>query len=73
MLDQQCNPWLIEVNSSPSMTYSTAVTEKLVKQVLEDTVKVVVDYGMARPKQRTEIDTGEWECIYRRKKAIERP
>jgi hypothetical protein len=31
MIDDQFNAWLIEVNSSPAMDYSTAVTEKLVK------------------------------------------
>jgi tubulin monoglycylase TTLL3/8 len=33
MLDEQCCPWLIEVNSSPSMEYSTPITERLVKMV----------------------------------------
>ncbi len=23
MIDDQCNPWLIEINSSPAMDYST--------------------------------------------------
>ena len=23
MIDEECNPWLIEVNSSPAMDYST--------------------------------------------------
>jgi len=46
MLDQDFNAWLIEVNSSPAMDYSTHVTERLVKMVLEDTVKVVVDYNL---------------------------
>lgn len=31
MLDDQFNAWLIEVNSSPAMDYSTHVTETLVK------------------------------------------
>lgn len=31
MIDDKFNVWLIEVNSSPAMDYSTAVTEKLVK------------------------------------------
>ena len=31
MIDDGFNPWLIEVNSSPAMDYSTKVTEKLVK------------------------------------------
>ena len=44
MVDEDFNCWLIEVNSSPAMDYSTAVTERLVKMVSEDTIKVVVDY-----------------------------
>ena len=31
MVDTELNVWLIEVNSSPSMEFSTAITEKLVK------------------------------------------
>lgn len=31
MVDDEFNCWLIEVNSSPAMDYSTHVTEKLVK------------------------------------------
>jgi len=43
MLDDNYNPWLIEVNLSPDMSYSTAITEKLVKTMGEDIIKVVVD------------------------------
>jgi tubulin monoglycylase TTLL3/8 len=45
MVDEDHDCWLIEVNSSPAMDYSTPVTERLVKNVLEDTVKVVVDFA----------------------------
>jgi tubulin monoglycylase TTLL3/8 len=45
MIDEDFNMWLIEVNSSPAMDYSTPVTTRLVKLVLEDTIKVVVDYA----------------------------
>lgn len=36
MVDEDLNVWLIEINSSPSMEYSTKVTTKLVKQVLKE-------------------------------------
>jgi len=36
MIDTNHNVWLIEINSSPAMDYSTKVTERLVKMVLED-------------------------------------
>lgn len=50
--------WLIEVNSSPAMDYSTPVTTPLVKKVMEDTAKVMVDY-----KEDPNADTGEWELL----------
>ena len=34
MIDTDFKPWLIEVNSSPSMEYSTHVTQKLVPEAL---------------------------------------
>ena len=43
MVDDQNNPQLIEVNSSPAMDYSTDVTKRLVKQVLPDCMKVLLE------------------------------
>lgn len=34
MVDTCLNVWLLEVNSSPSMEYSSDITESMVKQVL---------------------------------------
>jgi tubulin monoglycylase TTLL3/8 len=34
MVDTNLNVWLLEVNSSPSMEYSSAITERMVKEVL---------------------------------------
>ena len=31
MVDEDYNSWLIEINSSPAMDYSTPITERLVK------------------------------------------
>lgn len=58
MIDENYNPWLIEINMSPSMDYSTPVTKRLVKAVLKDTAKVI----SSNKKNR---DTGGFECIYR--------
>jgi len=58
MMDDNFNTWLIEVNSSPAMDYSTKVTTKLVKMVLKDTAKVIVDWKEASRKKKRKIDTG---------------
>ena len=59
MVDTDLRPWLLEANTSPAMDYSTAVTEELVKRVLEDTVKVVVDR-----RDRREAETGRFSLIF---------
>ncbi len=47
MIDDKYNVWLIEVNSSPTMEYSTKITERMVKNVMMDTAKVIVDWREA--------------------------
>jgi tubulin monoglycylase TTLL3/8 len=61
MIDQQLNPWLIEINTSPSMDYSTPVTRRLVKMVLEDTAKAVIDSHKKKTKKKT---AGLFKCVY---------
>ena len=43
MVDTSLNVWLIEVNSSPSMEYSSPITEKMVKEVLPNISDLVVE------------------------------
>jgi len=45
MVDSDLNVWSIEVNSSPSMEYSTPITEKLVKQVMPQIVRIILDHN----------------------------
>ncbi|KAL4438623.1 hypothetical protein ABPG74_015521 [Tetrahymena malaccensis] len=69
MVDENYNTWLLEINSSPSMEYSTPVTTKLVKMGLEDTAKVIHHHfveGEKRFNKNTEY--GLWKNIYREQK-----
>merc|ERR1712224_510193 len=50
--------WLIEVNSSPAMDYSTRITTPLVKKCMEDLLKVILDVP-----QDPGADTGEFERL----------
>lgn len=58
MVDEQLRPWLIEVNMSPSMEYSTPVTKQLVKMVLQDTARLV-----SSPKKGRQV--GNFTCLYK--------
>ena len=48
MIDQDYNVYLIEVNASPALDYSTKITEKLVKSMVKDLIELVIDYDNAR-------------------------
>lgn len=57
MVDQDLNVWLIEINSSPDLSYSTSTTKQLVKAMIEDMMTVVLDvekFGsrLDRPKRK---------------------
>ena len=41
MVDEHFNCWLIEVNKSPAMEYSTDTTERMSKQLQRDTAALV--------------------------------
>ncbi|CAI9720501.1 tubulin monoglycylase TTLL3-like isoform X5 [Octopus vulgaris] len=60
MLSDDYIPWLIEINSNPSMQHSTEVTSVLCCKVLEDTLKVVLDR-----KYNKCCDTGSFELGYK--------
>ncbi|CAF0803535.1 unnamed protein product [Rotaria sordida] len=60
MLGEDLKPWLIEINCSPTMARSTAVTTDMCDGVLEDTCKVMID----RKYNRT-ADTGRFELIHK--------
>jgi len=67
MVDELLNVFLIEINLSPDWTYSTKVTEKLIKIASEDMMKVVIDQGIENlkpEKERKEVDTGRFKLIY---------
>jgi tubulin monoglycylase TTLL3/8 len=63
MIDSGMKMWLLEVNKCPTMEYSTSVTAKLVPMMLQDLVKVIVDWKDAKNNSAPtlNIDTGLYE------------
>ena len=43
MVDTSYNVWLIEVNSSPSMEYSSPITQRMVKEGLSNISDIVTE------------------------------
>ena len=65
MLDEMLNVWLIEINSSPAMDFSTPITEKLVTQLLgSELPKLIIDAENGKLCLDGENRTGNFERIY---------
>jgi tubulin monoglycylase TTLL3/8 len=62
VIDSTCKPWLIEANKTPALDHSTKVTQILIPKMLEDIIKVVIDYPCACEK--SVVDTGNFELYY---------
>ncbi|XP_033209779.1 tubulin glycylase 3A-like isoform X2 [Belonocnema kinseyi] len=62
MVMEDFSVWLIEINSHPDMSSSSSVTTRLCRQVMEDVIKVVIDF-----REDKSADTGQFELCYKQR------
>jgi tubulin monoglycylase TTLL3/8 len=63
MVDTSINVWLIEVNSSPSMEYSSNITERMVREVLVN-LSDISNHLLSESDKRVGDSVGKFELIY---------
>jgi hypothetical protein len=43
MVDEECKPWLIEVNANPCLEISCSVLNRIIPALIENTWKIAID------------------------------
>ena len=63
MIDNSLNVWMLEVNSSPDMSFSTPITEKLVTEMMPNLGEILLDYNHGKDGNVGDV-IGNYELIY---------
>jgi len=46
LVDSQCKPWLLEVNSSPALSVDCKIDELIKPKLIKDTIGLCIDLEM---------------------------
>ena len=51
MIDQDLNPWLLEINTNPGLYESSELIKSLIPRMLDDAFKLTLDVMFPNPKE----------------------
>lgn len=64
LVDEELRVWLLEVNTSPCMEYSTSILQRLVPEALDDAVRVILDGEAVKECAPARSPCGGFELLH---------
>jgi tubulin--tyrosine ligase len=59
ILDEDFNPWLIEINTNPSLEESSKTLTKLFRRLIDDMYKLTIDQMFEKIKNHKKVEEDE--------------
>ena len=68
IIDNEFNPWLLEINNNPGLAISSSVIEKIIPRMLDDAFRLTIDKIFETKYDYTCIED---DCKYKSKYKID--
>ena len=65
IIDNEFNPWLLEINNNPGLAISSSVIEKIIPRMLDDAFRLTIDKVFNTIYDKTCIINGNYISKYK--------